>query len=665
MMALYVALLCVLLPFWVSSISITSSSSFHECRKLYNLPVLEVLPGGGWDNLRNMDAGQVMKIEYSQCQTTKDGIYLLPDQVFTVPIKSSKVQINSEILDSWLSFTSTTASSVNLEAKGFSILNGKFSEENQRIKQYQAKENSVTSRTEVRNRIYAVKARPGFALDASFLSVVTDIANALENNNTQKARFLSETLVLDYGTHVLTSVEAGAGLVLEDYLASSYVRVTEKKKITESASASFFHMVNTGMKGSSENLDIQKYIANTVYSVMESHGSVPFYPNITLKTWQDGIHNNLVAVDRFGLPLYFFINHRTLPDLPEPTVSKVSQAVSQAIEHYYTFNTHPGCTDPSSANYNYQANVDDQSCKFITLNLNFGGVFQECIPAPYNILGQEYPDSKAQEKCQSLTQKNPATGALQCQAPYQAILLRSEKFIWATSNRQCREECDEILLIFSSCQIKCGDVYSTHQVTVNTYWCAPNHVSKGDHQGYLFGGFYSPSVVNPLTRSKRCPDTFIPLTFLSDGLKVCLSNDFELGTRFSVPFGGFFSCEAGNPLANGTFHCPDNFTQHMVDVSDGCEILFCTRSGAFSHMELTPIRLPPFTRQKALTVNTTSTMIVVSQNGTSWVRNGQSWKRVNLVEARRTFQKISGLGSPGPRGTLIMALMTTSLLMIP
>ena len=31
-------------------------------------------------------------------------------------------------------------------------------------------------------------------------------------------------------------------------------------------------------------------------------------------------------------------------------------------------------------------------------------------------------------------------------------------------------------------------------------------------------------------------------------MQVCLSDDYELGFQQSVPFGGFFSCNTGNPL---------------------------------------------------------------------------------------------------------------------
>ena len=49
----------------------------------------EVLPGMGWDNLQNKDSGLWVRYNYSECRTTADRRYLLPDSVVTVPIKSS------------------------------------------------------------------------------------------------------------------------------------------------------------------------------------------------------------------------------------------------------------------------------------------------------------------------------------------------------------------------------------------------------------------------------------------------------------------------------------------------------------------------------------------------------------------------------------------------
>ena len=123
----------------------------NQCRAS-NLAItaLEVLPGGGWDNLRNMDMGRVMNINYSQCQTTKDGLYLLPDEVFVIPQKETGVESNSEILSSWLEVKSSTSQSINMDISYVTVLNAKFSAEVQRLKTHQVKDSSTTVRVQVR-----------------------------------------------------------------------------------------------------------------------------------------------------------------------------------------------------------------------------------------------------------------------------------------------------------------------------------------------------------------------------------------------------------------------------------------------------------------------------------------------------------------------------------
>lgn len=123
----------------------------RQCRASITNPItaLEVLPGGGWDNLRNVDMGRVMNISYFQCQTTEDGLYLIPDEVFVIPQKETGVETYSEIINSWLEQKSTTAHSINNDLSFLSNLNGKFSSENQRMKTHQVKDFSKTARVQV------------------------------------------------------------------------------------------------------------------------------------------------------------------------------------------------------------------------------------------------------------------------------------------------------------------------------------------------------------------------------------------------------------------------------------------------------------------------------------------------------------------------------------
>ncbi|KAJ8381014.1 hypothetical protein SKAU_G00017920 [Synaphobranchus kaupii] len=631
-------LLICLLPECHPRAHIRPSNGLRECRaSSQNVPALEVLPGGGWDNLRNLDMGRVMNLSYTLCQTTEDGAYLIPDEIFVIPQKVSGVETNSEIISTWLEQKSSTAHSVNADVSFLSVLNAKFSGENQRMKTHQVKEGSVTTRVQVRNFIYSVKAHPDFTLDSRFTQQAAEIADALENNRTRQATFLSEKMVLDYGTHVLTSVDAGASLVQEDYLRASFVSDSEEARssITASAGLNFFNKVNIGIGGGDkhETSESRSYEGNTTYSLTMSHGGVPYYPGITLQKWQESTTNNLVAIDRAGLPLYYFLNQAALPDLPEPTVRKLALTVRQAVERYYDINTHPGCVKPDSQNFNFQANVDDNSCEGPATNLSFGGVYQECTMLTSN----------AGPICQALAEKNPETGANSCRSPYTPTLLRSEVTEEDYSQYECHRQCHRCWIFAKCCKQVCGDSYYVRRARIDTYWCSTTS-EVNEFSGYLFGGLYGPSLQNPLTKSHSCPPSFFPLKFLSDGMRICLSNDYEAATRFSVPFGGLFSCKAGNPLARDQPRCPPQFSQHMAAISDGCQVLYCVQSGLFTGGQLLPVHLPPFTRPPLIGMIATNTVAVMSEGERAWIRVGKTkmWKLADPEEVQKMGEMFDG-----------------------
>ncbi|CAL9708177.1 unnamed protein product [Knipowitschia caucasica] len=639
MESVFLCLTLVLLKTGPSFSTSHPSNWLRQCRTATNLSLtsLGVLPGGGWDNLRNIDMGRVMNFSYLQCQTTEDGFYLIPDEVFVIPKKETGVETNSEIISSWMEQKSVTSSSINADVSFLTKVNGKFSTENQRMKTHQVKDSSTTTRVQVRNFLYTVKAYPDFTLDSRFVQQAKDIADAIENNQTKNADYLSEKMVVDYGTHVITSVDAGASLVEEDYLSSKYItdNVSQLSNVKAQAGFNFFNTLkfDIGGESSQQSSTLQTYQSNIQYSLIQSHGGVPFYPGITLQKWQESIKNNLVAIDRSGVPLHHLIDHNTLPDLPQPTVKKVSKFVKKAIQRYYEVNTRPGCVDVNSENFNFQANVDDSSCEGPATNLSFGGVYQKCT--------QLSPD--AEPLCDKLTQKNPDTGDFSCRSPYTPTLLRSEVRQEGYTSYECYDhtyKCGFLHLQHCHQQI-CRDNYHVRSARIETYWCSVNGKAP-DNSGYLFGGFYSPSTLNPITKSKGCPPNFRDHKFLSDGMMLCLSRDYETGSRFAVKFGGLFSCQSTNPLSNNQRRCPPTFSQHLATVSDGCDVLYCVQSGLFTEGQLKPIRLPPFTKPPLISMQATNTVIVMTEGDKNWVRVGSTklWKLAKAEEIQDMVKKL-------------------------
>ncbi|KAL4697126.1 hypothetical protein H8959_002824 [Pygathrix nigripes] len=302
--------------------------------------------------------------------------------------------------------------------------------------------------------------------------------------------------------------------------------------------------------------------------------------------------NHLVAIDRSGLPLHFFINpNNMLPDLPGPLVRKVSKTVETAVKHYYTFNTYPGCTDLNSPNFNFQANTDDDSCKGKMTNFSFGGVYQKCT---------QLSENRDVLLCQKLEQKNPLTGDFSCPSDYSPVYLLSETHEEGYNHLECCKKCT--LLVF--CKTVCEDTFQVAKAEFRAFWCvASSQVPK--NSGLLFGGLFSSNSINPMTNAQSCPAGYFPLR-LFENLKVCISQDYELGSRFVVPFGGFFSCTVGYTLvdpgiskdlgAHSLKKWPRGFSQHLALISDGCQVSYCVKARLFTEKFLPPASLPPFTQ---------------------------------------------------------------------
>ncbi|KAK3594371.1 hypothetical protein CHS0354_032880 [Potamilus streckersoni] len=597
----------------------------------------ETLPGGGWDNLANKERGRVLNVNYTQCKLSDDGLYLIPDGVTIVPVKSSDVETFAELFVHWNDYTSTLSKSINVDA-GLHFLNigisGHFSDEFESVKENQCMEKAATIRVQARYIRYTAHSEPDAPLHPSFRERLKQIAAHLELNQTTMARYESQLLVRDFGTHVVRSVDVGAALEQLDQVSSTFVSQysSQKSAILASASASFFSVFSfsTSYSQKTSQTMIDQYTSNRVHSKIHTFGGPILAPNnYSVNAWSEGLDDNLVAMDRSGDPIYYVITPKVLTEIPESTVFQVYNYIQDAVQMYYEHNTYRGCTAIDSPNFNFQANVDDGTCKAPFTNYTFGGVYQTCS-------GWGYTDL-----CVQRTQKNPITGDYSCPPGYQAVLLQEG----SDTASMTRHECYRCWLFFQCCN---DNTYYSN-AGYQAYWC----VAEGQvHQqsGFLFGGVFTGNTINPLTQAKTCPSEFYSLRLLTD-LTVCVSDDYELGYRYSIPFAGFYSCKSGNPLvlneresqglqANGKLtltrfmrqsgaaswphECPKGYSQHLAVVDNGCEINYCVKIGALSGMGLPKIQRPPFIPSPQEV--TRNEPVMLSADGTTWKRmNISSW----------------------------------------
>ena len=615
---------------------------------------MEVLPGTGWDNLRNMDMGLVFEYDYTQCQLTNDRKYLLPDGYFAIPVQESNVEKVSELIDHWDNYSSLTAYSINVEGGGkYDIIGGKFSTEylNAKTNMYNNNEKSIVARVQIRHKLYAVHLQLGATkLHPTFKARLLDIAEYMINNNSQIALHLAELLVRDYGTHYLTVAHAGGILVQEDYITSELATSFEgnKQKIKASASVTFLGEAGFGTISSSfthftDKKFLDSYLSNRTYSHVRTFGGPPYRVNFTINDWEDGLPDAAIIIDREGVPLHFAIIPEVLTELPPVQTLELAEYVEKAINSYYKHNLHYGCTDPNEENFYFGANFGDQkSCKAALDNFTFGGVYQTCTHTPADNRDIVCPD---------LVQKNPLTGNYSCPEGYQAVLLHSGAKSDSYPSPHCEQRCHHFIIKYK-CHANCHNENIPVTGHYKTYWCVDTG-RVSNKSGYLFGGLYSSIAVNPLTSNNVCPNHFYPLRFGED-THVCVSDDYELGLALSIPFAGFHSCSAGNPLATKSstgelrmnfgllevdpsiwpHRCPTGYTQHLARIEQSCEIHYCVKAGSLDEKGLPPVKLPPYQKYPKLNPYTHNVLSIVSAKGNLWEKDNKTneWRMVTMVE---------------------------------
>ncbi|KAK7484133.1 hypothetical protein BaRGS_00024622 [Batillaria attramentaria] len=435
---------------------------------------------------------------------------------------------------------SATSFSINAGASGIlddiGMISGKFSTEYQYMASKQVQEKSFTTRAQVRYVRYKMQLQPDTPLHPTFRGRLLDIAAAHTLQEVEQADYMAQLLVRDFGTHVITGVQAGAALLKIDHLSRSFLTEYEGEDFDfrASAGASLFGLLSASMSlGFHFKQDsTQKYDDARTSTQVRSLGGPIYQPNnFTMDTWAKHVDENLVALDRSGAPLHTFVTTPALPELPPSIVQKVSASVQKAVVTYYTFNRIPGCLDVNSPSFSLAANYDDGSCKPPATNETFGGVYQTC----------EMTDSENGDLCGSLVQTNPLTGDTSCPPSYRAVPLHQGTARNSRTEHQCHS--------FLSWKWHCHDVVYQSTASYSIYWCVADQPVPQD-SGYLFGGLYTTQVANPVTQRQSCPPSYLALA-VGSGLRVCVSDDFVAGADSSVPFGGFFSCTSGNPLAAG------------------------------------------------------------------------------------------------------------------
>uniref|UniRef100_A0A914P478 Macrophage-expressed gene 1 protein n=1 Tax=Panagrolaimus davidi TaxID=227884 RepID=A0A914P478_9BILA len=448
---------------------------------------------------------------------------------------------------------------------------------------------------------------------------------ALEKNLTRRARYLSEAIIRDYGTHVLTRVEAGAKIEEEDFVESSVVNMKEENLFEFKSSIAGKFLTNAfgasgsmGMSYSTDSKTNETLSKATRHSHIKTFGG-PTVNHLLAQTLSGAkpaektqfTFDELVALDVNGVPLYNLISERQMLEIHPTRVDRIQMLLKNATELYYRKNLYTGCTNTTAPNFNYQANSDDGNCLKPYNNYTFGGIFQTCTPLP------EVEGFMTQQKrCDGLVQTNGMTGGFSCPTNFDPVVIfdiihQFPDWVEHSSYRSCHS----CWIAFRCCNTKYRDIVHQEKAQITMHYCkAKTGVSVGQDQGYMFGGIFSSTIANPFTGSSNCPGHYQGIRMGLD-ITICVSRDYQLDAIFNVQFAGFFSCQSQIQK------CDSGYSQHLLTVLDGCEIYYCVRPEAFNRIELNPIKRPPFEDISSLLSNDTESTVYIYLDNQLIVKN--------------------------------------------
>ena len=195
--------------------------------------------GYGWDALRNNYTYPILGLNFSLCQKTDDGKYLIPNGIRAVKIESQHIQKRTSKFENLNSVLKDRQNSIapGIDIPVFSSISigGSFSTSFIKIKETMTRHRTDLKSLKFIHESYELAVMDGeVPLLNSFNTDILEVAEAISGNLSLKADYLTQRMVNKYGTHIITKVTMGAMLERLGYTNLS----EESKNTTDGIDAS-------------------------------------------------------------------------------------------------------------------------------------------------------------------------------------------------------------------------------------------------------------------------------------------------------------------------------------------------------------------------------------------------------------------------------------------
>lgn len=660
--------LIVALPLSLTQVYKKGDAFYDKCMNLSTFPIL---PATSFDILDYTQRGVLFEAtNWDECTLTVDGLYKIPKGFYANPIKETTYQYYATSFSSLKEYSHAVKEDIKAHGSAWGV-SGSFEEKTQTTTKEAYYSNSMITRVKVSHTRYLVQVNPDTPLVRSLHEVFQRIMEYQKIGQMRAADYLCQTIYRDYGGLYQSLITVGAMLYQEDLVDKQKIESSQLSTTDVSASASEDFYGSFGVSGSKSVSDstIQKYLSARTQSRQYSIGG-KLRANMTLDHFEDTVDGNLITIKREANLLLDLITPERFEEWNQPQLYGVWTCMFDALEAYFHYNTYEGCCSEEAANFDLDANLcNDKSCKSPSNNFTVAGVFQTCTSVTPGV-----------DSCAQFEQPNYYSGGFSCPEPdvFTPVLLHTGVVTTPLTYQQCYDMClDAPYLdaqwqtwfyhvmasgylpwfwwsdwrwsgIERACSSYCSSYASSIQVEmeISSYWCA---ATKGvpPSSGALYGAGATPVMANPTTGKISCPNNYDTFKFLANSIQ-CFSRDYELARDQAFEFGGFFSCNTGNPMAGPSSpqRCPDGFAQHPLGIYDNCQVYYCLRSGALSKNGTRTVIRPPYINSTILFQPKNISLLTPCDRQTLLSKKG-------TLGASDSCQSMTSLSSPTSKNTSI------------
>jgi len=312
--------------------------------------------GLGWDYLEDSSRYPIFDYVYSVGGTTNDGEYKVPDCFIAEDVKKTSQIEDSQIIDKATSYVSKVSSTFNTGSSStfgpFASVGSTYSRDYRKTFEEQFKSKTVTISTKYTDHRYTLHGNSRCPLNSLFISVVKDIAMAIEYNQTNYAQYYAERLVEEYGQYYLNRVKIGGIYFNDFYLAQDYYRQhkSELEIIKETAKKKVLFFSSQSSSTSQYYTEKEKEVLSEIKTTRVETVGGQYIPDMKLKDWALTLTNNLAVIDKEVALVSDTLIRNNFPNIDSSILERVKKMIRA--------NTRQGCTERSSIMFDKTSNYD-------------------------------------------------------------------------------------------------------------------------------------------------------------------------------------------------------------------------------------------------------------------------------------------------------------------